>query len=428
MTDSELQLENNNKSTGVKSLINFGWIDFSAADMRRVKDALAAMNSGSIDELGIAIIRDGFADRLFPGFNVAQTSLKYFLLIPAMLKDIELSFRSEIIKESSKDNNESNLFRLIRQKLIALECKFCDEACTVAKADTTNIIGNDTANSDIKPEKRLVRFPHDIYWHGLYTFGLVGEPDMRTYIRNLKARFSQEKYTRGHILNYWKKFFPYDNPDDFLVVQEQKTPLQLTNKEEEFLRGKIKEAIRGKNTLLEKVMDANISLPSENKAAAIAEVLNNYGLDDAGKAAQFALYMRCAFLGFNIAYFRGDSEKVDNFLREINDLKNNIGTFDLKFLESIADEFHYRQKKATVLKAMKNYFELLDEDFTADKIQEKMIQWEKAAKGPKAYLEKSTPTDKETWRGMKYLDFRLETALKLFGDQRRNSQGSVNEQ
>jgi hypothetical protein len=179
-------------------------------------------------------------------------------------------------------------------------------------------------------------------------------------------------------------------------------------------------------------MDANISLPSENKAAAIAEVLNNYGLDDAGKAAQFALYMRCAFLGFNIAYFRGDSEKVDNFLREIYDLKKVIGTFDLKFLDSIADEFHYRRKKATVFKAIlyaaKNYFELLNEDFTVDKIQEKMIQWEKAAKGPKAYLEKSTPTDKETWRGMKYLDFRLETALKLFGDQRRNSQGSVNEQ
>lgn len=69
-------------------IFDFGWIDFSAADKRHVKDALEAISSGSIDELGISIIRDGFSDILFPGLSVVQTSLKYFLLIPAILKKL----------------------------------------------------------------------------------------------------------------------------------------------------------------------------------------------------------------------------------------------------------------------------------------------------------------------------------------------------
>lgn len=171
-------------------IFDFGWIDFSAADKRRVKDALEAISSGSMDELGISIIRDGFSDILFPGLSIAQTSLKYFLLIPAMLKKIELESNKVY-----KDNNEGELFRAFRTELIKLECDFCDSACRNA-ADKTNIIGNETAKKDgeqeIPNEKRLVRFPHDIYWHRLYTFGLVDAPTMRAYISNLQARYKLE--------------------------------------------------------------------------------------------------------------------------------------------------------------------------------------------------------------------------------------------
>ena len=410
---------------------NFGWIDFSAADMKRVKEALAAINSGSVDELGIAIIRDGFADKLFPGLNVLQTSLKYFLLIPAMLKKIELDQRSIIIEEARKDNNENNLFRFIRTLLIDLECKFCDEACK-ADGDKTNIIGNSTAGrSDIPNEKRLVRFPHDIYWHALYTFGLVKDSTMRAYVSNLKSRFSQKnKYAKEDILKYWENCFQY-TPDEFLKVKPE-APLLLTEMEKRFLfDNKIKKAESVKNTLLEKVIDEKFTLSGNRKAEAIANFLKNskFKSDEAEAAAQFALYMRCAFLGFNVAYFFRDKEKVDKFFDEIVKMKEEIGgKFDLDFLESIAKEFNYQRKKPRVFDEMKKYFQLLNGDFTVEAIKKQMIVWEKAAKGGKAYLEKSNPAGNEDWKGMEYLDFRLETVLKLFGDQYTVSKEISNEQ
>lgn len=409
-------------------IFDFGWIDFSVADMRRVKDALAAINSGSVDELGIAIIRDGFADKLFPGLNVLQTSLKYFLLIPAMLKKIEFEQKAEISKKVKLDNNENNLFRFIRKELIDLECKFCDDACKKAE-DKTNIIGNDTANSDIPYEKRLVRFPHDIYWHSLYTFGLVDVPTMREYIRNLKTRFSQkDKYTKTDICNYWNKFFLNNEPDEFLKV-ETKTPLLLTENEKKFLFAKIKNAVTEKNTLFKKIIDESVIPKIESSAVSIANFLKNSGIPDAEVAAQFALYMRCSFLGFNIAYFFNNKEKVDNFFEEIKKIKNDLGgKFDLDFLNTIAKEFNYQRKKPRVLEEMNKYFELLNGNLTAEKIKEQMIVWEKAAKGGKAYLEKSNPAENEKWKGMEYLDFRVETALKLFGDQNIDSKGNNNEQ
>ena len=399
---------------------SFGWIDFSSADMKRVREALAAISSGSMDELGISIIRDGFSDILFSGLSVAQTSLKYFLLIPAMLKKIELDSGSEIISKIQQDNSEGQLFRLIRSKLIKLECDFCDKACEKAN-DKTNIIGNDTANSDIPYEKRLVRFPHDIFWHGLYTFGLADAPTMRAYISNLQLRYRPKdgkKYSRKAVEEYWNKFFPFE-PDDILKNAICEYPLRLTPDEKTFLYEKIAAAAEGKNTLWEKLIDnyENFELKNAN-AETIASILEKSGAADARDAANFSLYMRCAFLGFNIAYFYGSEEKVNAFLKEIGVLKNVVGEkFDLDFLNAVAKKFKYDAKKPQVLKEMKKYFELLNADFTAETIKEQMIRWEKAAKGGKAYLEKSNPAENEKWKGMEYLDFRLETALKLFGDQ-----------
>ena len=104
----------------MEGLVDFGWLDFSEADMKRTKKALSELNSGSIDELGISIIRDGFADKLFPGLSVVQTSLKYFLLIPAMLCKAEQKLK----EEARKENNRANLFRLLEKELIKQQCIF----------------------------------------------------------------------------------------------------------------------------------------------------------------------------------------------------------------------------------------------------------------------------------------------------------------
>ena len=48
--------------------MNIGWIDFSDNDRKKTMDVLRLFQEqGAVDELGIGIIRDGFANYFFPG-------------------------------------------------------------------------------------------------------------------------------------------------------------------------------------------------------------------------------------------------------------------------------------------------------------------------------------------------------------------------
>ena len=60
---------------------SIGWIDFSSEHREKVRTVLDLLKKrGVIDELGIGVIRDSFADRMFPGFSTIQTRAKYFTL------------------------------------------------------------------------------------------------------------------------------------------------------------------------------------------------------------------------------------------------------------------------------------------------------------------------------------------------------------
>ena len=69
---------------------SLGWIDFSSEHRDRVRSVLDLMaEKGVMDELGIGVIRDTFADLIFPGLSTIQTRAKYFLIIPRLLKVYE---------------------------------------------------------------------------------------------------------------------------------------------------------------------------------------------------------------------------------------------------------------------------------------------------------------------------------------------------
>ena len=42
---------------------------------------------GAVDELGIGIVRDAFANYFFPGTSTIQTRAKYFLIVPYVLRE-----------------------------------------------------------------------------------------------------------------------------------------------------------------------------------------------------------------------------------------------------------------------------------------------------------------------------------------------------
>jgi hypothetical protein len=65
----------------------FAWLDFSDRDRRRALDAVDLFREEDTrDDLGLGVIRDAFADRLFPGTSTIQTRARYFLLVPWLFR------------------------------------------------------------------------------------------------------------------------------------------------------------------------------------------------------------------------------------------------------------------------------------------------------------------------------------------------------
>ena len=57
-----------------------GWIDFSKNDRNIAFSVLKLLEEpGAVDEMGIGIFRDAFADILFTGTSTIQTRAKYFI-------------------------------------------------------------------------------------------------------------------------------------------------------------------------------------------------------------------------------------------------------------------------------------------------------------------------------------------------------------
>lgn len=106
--------------------IQIGWIDYSSEHREKVMAVLDALREpGAVDELGIGRIRDGFADKLFPGTSTIQTRAKYFLIVPYLLMELE--------KENFKRSDEF-LNKLGEEEIALIE--------QLKKGNLDGVIGN----------------------------------------------------------------------------------------------------------------------------------------------------------------------------------------------------------------------------------------------------------------------------------------------
>lgn len=152
-----------------------GWIDFSKTERNKVLSVLDLLSeTGTLDELGIAPIRDGFANVFFPGTSTIQTRAKYFFLVPYALKDLEYS-------------HETNPNRMLRM-LDDIE-KDCSIRLKDKEKNPATIIGI----RSIKQGKWVKRTPASIYWTGLRTYGIFigGSWSLTEYIRAVCAMKTQ---------------------------------------------------------------------------------------------------------------------------------------------------------------------------------------------------------------------------------------------
>ena len=68
--------------------MQLGWVDYSREERETIKELLKVLGeSGSLDELGVGIVRDSISDLLYPGTSVLHTRAKYYILIPELFKN-----------------------------------------------------------------------------------------------------------------------------------------------------------------------------------------------------------------------------------------------------------------------------------------------------------------------------------------------------
>lgn len=144
-----------------------GWIDFSKTERNKVLTVLDMLSeNGTLDELGIATIRDGFSDLFFPGTSTIQTRAKYFFIVPYALRDLERS-------------NETNPNQFLKAFDEIERC--CGEVFRENSSDEPGIIGS----RSLAGGNWVKRTPADIYWAGLRQYGIFrgGRLSLSEYAR-----------------------------------------------------------------------------------------------------------------------------------------------------------------------------------------------------------------------------------------------------
>lgn len=139
---------------------SIGWVDFSSNDRVRVHEVLALLKEqGTLDELGIGQVRDAFSDQMFPGFSTIQTTARYFLAVPRILRDwgalpTQVRIKRPLASYLAKAEDELAALLVANHERLGLPLEGIIGHTLVAKGG-------------------VARRPSSTYWNGLRVFNIV---------------------------------------------------------------------------------------------------------------------------------------------------------------------------------------------------------------------------------------------------------------
>lgn len=144
----------------------FGWVDFSDEERKRTSEVLElAKQPGAIDELGVGVLRDGFANRLFPGTSTLHTHARYFFLIAYLMKDLERNYKGRPIDEVRRalERGEKETAR----KLLAWYAE--------NGRKPSGVTGSDYVNAD----RWVKQTPSMMDWAAIQAYGIMADPNLK---------------------------------------------------------------------------------------------------------------------------------------------------------------------------------------------------------------------------------------------------------
>lgn len=384
---------------------SWGWVDFSKKDRELARDIIASLNApGAVDELGIGVIRDGFADLFFPGTSTVQTIAKYFFLV---------AYQVESLIRSKSDNYEKRLFSMEQKASRLMWDALTDEQ---KKSGNSGVFGSSffsrSANEWVK------RPPSEIYWSGIRKLHLftcenenISLPDFlqsASMEENLvQKNGNDEDETTREPKNYHWNLPPAAERGDW----ENHPTIELTPGEAEWFVTKVSEELP--DTMFAFVIKQRHQVPSLNDFSELSKLaLPEHLYAQWLLAENFSNFLKAAQTRFN--YLLGNKqafEKWEYFPGNLHLLAENV---DLDAIYEIL------QLKTGNHKALYKFLTDLQKAYLAEDIDalDKIITArEKALKGEaRMKIGKDNSHYYDNWIGGEGLSYRFPDAKRLIND------------
>ena len=390
--------------------MNLGWIDFSDNDRKKTMDVLRLFQEqGAVDELGIGIIRDGFANYFFPGTSTIQTRAKYFFIIPYAMMDTVSDSHVSSVQQALRRPDE-----IEKESAVMLK----------RNSDGQGIIG-----ATVLP-KWVVRTPSTIYWNGIRTLGIfnTGQLQNMTISEYFRMAIKLREEKKASALGNRKEEAEENNKDDidagdFLFRNFWQLPyvknwkdslsINLTPNEADYLATKIKTS-NPKSVfafILREDIDIERYIDFSSFSCDLKPKLDE---DNAGMlelADRFNDFISLAQIRYNLMLSENENEDAISRWGNVKELA--LGYAERVNLDAIFARLHLHNPG---LRDFLNKFRnaVITGDWNA--ADNAIFKQEVRIKGSRAKLKNKSkyPTDK--WIGSYKLDYRFTDARRLIMD------------
>ena len=397
--------------------MQLGWVDFSKADREKVLDVMNLLQEqGAVDEIGIGLIRDAFANYFFPGTSTVQTRAKYFFIVPYILQEaISGKYGNQVSSILQKiDAEEKNCGLLLYQK---------------ALNEGINPIGVGIIGARVLPQNWVARKPSNIYWNGIRTYHIFEQgnltiPDMvrLSVLKRAQANPNKlgnrrddaeegEKDDSDAGRNESIHFF--DLPEMIAPDWRSHLDIALTETEASFLRAKIERSVS--DTLLAYILRQNIDLAKydrfEQLYADLKDGVPAEMADIMKLACDFNRLVYAARVRYNMILSREQNQAA---ISEWELIESNIVWYTNVDLESVLaflgrPDFRLRRFLLNLQAALRS----LDIDKADEIIVSREIELKTRARAKLCHAEDHAP---DNWVGGRYLDYRFGDAKQIVSD------------
>lgn len=381
--------------------MEIGWIDFSKTDRDNVLSVLDLLGKGTLDELGIASVRDAYSNLFFPGTSTIQTRARYFFIVPYIFKYLYKKYENKSVDYQTVYDDFKKAEMLCAKKLLDEKNK-----------DQKGIIGKRSLLND---GKWVQRAPSSIYWSGLKRYGIItSDKSIDDIIEDISSKSNNDNLKGlGNKKDKHESFIENDISFSVNVIYDEHWKndmnIGLTPEEGQTLKEHIVSSCDDTlfAYLLQEVPNEDLKkVVACEKFSDLKEAIDipEKFLNDYDNAVAFSEFMFILILIYNVLVLNIPNDKARNYLYASN--LRECSNIDIDSLRGLEDA-----GLRTFLSKSKEFMEKDD----IEGLKELIISREQDLKGSRAKSSQESTFEPDDWFGG-VLDYRFSNAKNIIGD------------